>query len=134
MTRRAGVLARLLAMLGWDERWDAARPAADSSDRTGADPPRLPTYGEDRYELDDGEQMHAAAPETFHIPDAARRRNLAPGDTVMLRPRTRSGTESEPEWWKRCSSTVSQAQHLQYLRGSDRVEPDWRGADRKANR
>ena len=37
-----------------------------------------------RYSLDDGEELHREAPESFCIPDAGQRRALAPGQCVKL--------------------------------------------------
>lgn len=37
-----------------------------------------------RYELDNGEEMHADAPETFYIPTLEARKNLKLNDTVKL--------------------------------------------------
>ena len=37
-----------------------------------------------KYELDNGEEMHADAPETFYLPPLDARNNLKPNDTVKL--------------------------------------------------
>ena len=37
-----------------------------------------------RYELDNGEEMHADAPKTFHLPPLEARKNLKQNDTVKL--------------------------------------------------
>ncbi|HEV7233637.1 MAG TPA: hypothetical protein VGN36_05280 [Sphingorhabdus sp.] len=45
---------------------------------------RLPEFEIDGWCLDDGEEYHQAAPETFWIPDLADREQLQPGDLVKL--------------------------------------------------
>ncbi|MEV4932167.1 DUF2314 domain-containing protein [Sphingobium sp. LMA1-1-1.1] len=45
---------------------------------------REPDFQTDGWCLDDGEGYHAAAPETFWIPDRQRRENLKPGDLAKL--------------------------------------------------
>jgi uncharacterized protein YegJ (DUF2314 family) len=45
---------------------------------------KLATYDDDTYELDDGEQMHEDAPETFYIPSLDQRHSLRVGDCVKL--------------------------------------------------
>ncbi len=44
----------------------------------------LATWDDDGYELDDGEAMHEAAPDTFHLPSLDERTSLEPGDIVKL--------------------------------------------------
>jgi hypothetical protein len=45
---------------------------------------RLPDYEKDGWCLDDGEQYHQEAPETFLIPDLTLRKILRPGDFAKL--------------------------------------------------
>jgi hypothetical protein len=45
---------------------------------------RLPDFERDGWRLDDGEERHRAAPQTFHIPDLAVRKLLQPGDYAKL--------------------------------------------------
>jgi hypothetical protein len=45
---------------------------------------RAPDFEEDGWCLEDGEQYHRAAPETFFIPDLALRKILQPGDFAKL--------------------------------------------------
>ncbi len=44
----------------------------------------LASFEKNTYELDDGEQMHANAPDTFYIPTLKERENLKVGDCVKL--------------------------------------------------
>lgn len=44
----------------------------------------LATWENDGYELDDGEAMHEAAPDTFYLPSIEKRTSLNPGDLVKL--------------------------------------------------
>jgi hypothetical protein len=61
---------------------------------------RLPSIGLDGWSLDDGEERHAAAPETFWIPSREARRGLYPGCGVklMFRIDTPQGSEVERMW------------------------------------
>jgi len=54
------------------------------------------------YELDNGEEMHAAAPATFYLPSLEARLNLKPGDFVKLvfRIEHDSGFDVERMWVK----------------------------------
>ena len=45
---------------------------------------KLPTYDKDHYELDNGEELNKAYPESFWIPDKSLRENLNVGDLVKL--------------------------------------------------
>jgi hypothetical protein len=45
---------------------------------------RLPSFEMNGWRLMDGEVLHSDAPATFHIPDLALRKILAPGDLVKL--------------------------------------------------
>jgi uncharacterized protein YegJ (DUF2314 family) len=80
-----------LWMLGCGQAGDETRPPGDSPHTATTAPARpddmtlrLATYDADGFELDDGESLHAAAPVTFSIPDAERRRGLRAGDIVKL--------------------------------------------------
>lgn len=80
-----------LWMLGCGQPGDGPRPIGDTSNTATTAPAqpddvtlRLATYDADGFELDDGESLHAAAPDTFAIPDAERRRDLRAGDVVKL--------------------------------------------------
>ena len=44
----------------------------------------LANWDHDGYELDDGEAIHAASPDTFHLPTIDERTSLKPGDLVKL--------------------------------------------------
>ena len=44
----------------------------------------LASFEKQKYELDDGEQLHEEAPETFYIPELEQRQNLKVGDCVKL--------------------------------------------------
>lgn len=44
----------------------------------------LATWEKDGYELEDGEAMHAAAPDTFFLPSLEERTSLKQGDLVKL--------------------------------------------------
>ncbi|TVV43676.1 DUF2314 domain-containing protein [Thalassolituus sp. C2-1] len=44
----------------------------------------LAKFEKNGYELDDGEMLHAEAPETFYIPEINVRNNLSVGDCVKL--------------------------------------------------
>jgi hypothetical protein len=44
----------------------------------------LATWKNDGYELDDGEAMHKAAPDTFYLPSLGERTSLNRGDLVKL--------------------------------------------------
>lgn len=66
-----------------------AAPRADTGVPDPASParpaePRLADLATDGYELDDGEALHAAAPDTFPIPPADRRAALRKGEIVKL--------------------------------------------------
>jgi hypothetical protein len=45
---------------------------------------RMPDFHKDGFSLEDGEEYHRAAPETFLIPDLALRKMLRPGDFAKL--------------------------------------------------
>ena len=45
---------------------------------------KLPTYEKDHYELDNGEELNKAYPESFWIPEKGLRENLNVGDLVKL--------------------------------------------------
>ncbi|HRH76631.1 MAG TPA: DUF2314 domain-containing protein [Cellvibrionaceae bacterium] len=45
---------------------------------------QLPSFDKDHYELDNGEEIHQSAPETFWIPDKKLRESLLVGDLVKL--------------------------------------------------
>ena len=61
---------------------------------------RAPSIERDGWCLDDGEERHAAAPETFWIPSLEARQGLYPGCGVKLifRIDTPSGDEVERMW------------------------------------
>jgi hypothetical protein len=50
----------------------------------GKEAMREPNFEKDGWCLDDGEQIHEGAPDTFFIPDLALRKRLQPGDFAKL--------------------------------------------------
>jgi uncharacterized protein YegJ (DUF2314 family) len=69
-----------------------------------------------RYTLDDGEEIHRDAPETFWIPEAAERNALRPGQIVKLIFRIELGDEVHVErMWVQVKGRDAQG----YLGGLD---------------
>jgi hypothetical protein len=58
---------------------------------------REPDFETDGWCLEDGEALHGGAPETFWIPELARRDALQPGDLAKLVFRISVDNEEEPE-------------------------------------
>ncbi len=58
---------------------------------------RTPDFEIDGWCLEDGEERHRAAPETFHIPDEELRSGLEPGEFAQLIFRIALDNDKEPE-------------------------------------
>jgi hypothetical protein len=76
---------------------------------------RLPDFEVDGWCLDDGEEYHLAAPDTFWIPDLKDRESLQPGDLVKLIFRISVDNAEEPVAVERMWVVVRERVGNEYL-------------------
>jgi hypothetical protein len=76
---------------------------------------REPDFEQDGWCLEDGEELHREAPETFWLPELKDRQSLQPGDLVKLIFRISVDNEEEPVAVERMWVIVRERVGEQYL-------------------
>ena len=76
---------------------------------------REPDFEQDGWCLEDGEELHREAPETFWLPELEDRQSLQPGDLVKLIFRISVDNEEEPVAVERMWVIVRERVGEQYL-------------------
>jgi hypothetical protein len=84
---------------------------------------RIPDFKTDGWSLENGEEYHREAPDSFFIPDLEVRQILQPGDFAKLIFRIAVADESEPEAYERMWVIVRERTSGGYL-GILASEPD----------